>query len=321
MLLTIDETVKLIEEGKLLHLAGSENLLRQLPRGNWIGGSTEYFMTRKGGKTSGNRVYANIFPYDTFKISVYDADTISNVAKDAYDDGFTILILPGGTPVHFAYAEKSAEYEDMFMKNIVGWLTGGKLSVPYTPVATNGLLAETYTDKAVALHLAVPEGKTASVGIVNVFSQDDDSPVIEFDETGFSAGKARVDGKEVVFADYLAENHIDRSLPLVGNYSGAGVNISFNNNDIVPDRVLFYAPVFPGIQYKMSKKVGNYIEEFAAHINKLGVDTPVFCCNCIVNFFYGELEGKGAGSFCGPISFGEIAYQILNQTLVYVTVT
>ena len=33
-----------------------------------------------------------------------------------------------------------------------------------------------------------------------------------------------------------------------------------------------------------------------------------------------KLEGKKTGAFTGPITFGEIAYQLLNQTLVYLEV-
>jgi hypothetical protein len=44
MLLSFDETAKMIASGKFLHIAGTENLLKKLPKGNWIGGSTEYFM-------------------------------------------------------------------------------------------------------------------------------------------------------------------------------------------------------------------------------------------------------------------------------------
>jgi hypothetical protein len=32
------------------------------------------------------------------------------------------------------------------------------------------------------------------------------------------------------------------------------------------------------------------------------------------------LEGKKTGGVTGPITFGEIAYQLLNQTLAYISV-
>jgi hypothetical protein len=44
-------------------------------------------------------------------------------------------------------------------------------------------------------------------------------------------------------------------------------------------------------------------------------------CNCIVNFVNSSLEGRTTGGIVGPITFGEIAYQLLNQTMVYLTVS
>ena len=41
-----------------------------------------------------------------------------------------------------------------------------------------------------------------------------------------------------------------------------------------------------------------------------------FSCNCILNFLFGELEGQSIGALQGPVTFGEIGYQLLNQTLV-----
>jgi len=44
-----------------------------------------------------------------------------------------------------------------------------------------------------------------------------------------------------------------------------------------------------------------------------------FSCNCILNYLYGELEGKHTGQVVGPMTFGEVAYQLLNQTMVQMT--
>ena len=41
-----------------------------------------------------------------------------------------------------------------------------------------------------------------------------------------------------------------------------------------------------------------------------------FSCNCILNFLFGGLEGQKIGELYGPVTFGEIGYQLLNQTLV-----
>src|SRR2546428_5124442 len=41
-----------------------------------------------------------------------------------------------------------------------------------------------------------------------------------------------------------------------------------------------------------------------------------FACNCTLNYVYGKLDGARVG-LPGPFTFGEIAYQLLNQTMVY----
>jgi hypothetical protein len=40
----------------------------------------------------------------------------------------------------------------------------------------------------------------------------------------------------------------------------------------------------------------------------------------VLNYLHGSLEGRRTGSLQGPMTFGEIAYQLLNQTLVQITV-
>jgi hypothetical protein len=317
--MTFEATSKLIGEGKLLHVAGTEALLKKLPKGNWIGGSTEYFIAKDGGKVSGDLMFVTEFPYENFAIKSYDAQNISQITKDSFGNGFTILIIPFDSAVHKEYAQNAENYENLFLRNIVGWISGLNLNIPgQTPIAANGSASETYADKAVALHLQTPEDKLVSVNIINIFEQDTASPVIEFTEEGFSIKKCLVDGKEVLLADYIKENSIDTKLPLVGEYSGNSINISFKS---VEDGVVnFYAPVFSGIKYRMAKAVSNYADLFNTHIAEHKDTAAVFSCNCILNFLYGELENKKIETFTGPITFGEIAYQLVNQTLVYVSI-
>ena len=48
MLKSIPEVNQMIAEGKALLLAGSEEALSQLSKGNWIGGTIPYFMDEDG---------------------------------------------------------------------------------------------------------------------------------------------------------------------------------------------------------------------------------------------------------------------------------
>jgi hypothetical protein len=306
-------------DNKTLHIAGTEALLKKLPKGKWIGGSTEYFMAKEGGKVSGEHLFVTEFSYEG-SIKTYAASEIESVAADAFDSGFSIVVVPFDSAVHIKYAQNAAGFKDMFLKNIVGWISGVNLGIPgQTPIAVDGTAASAYSDKAVALHLKVPGDKTVSVNIVNIFAQNEFSPVITFEEEGFSATKCLIDGKETVLADYIAQNKIDTKLPLVGDYAGNGINISFKS--VENGVVNFYAPVFRGIQYRIAKNIENYEKEFNSKLSEIKETNAAFSCNCILNFLYGELEGKKIDAFSGPITFGEIAYQLVNQTLVYVTVS
>jgi hypothetical protein len=318
MLKTFEQAVAAILENKLLHISGTESLLRKLPKGNWIGGSTEYFMEENGGRISGDMLDVHELNFDAYKFASYDAGTLANITGDAYPNGFSIVILPFDSEVHKQYAQNAANYEDIFLKNIVGWISGLNLSAAdQTPVAANGAAGEVFTDRAVVLHISLPEDKTVQINIINIFSPDAKSPVITFAEEGFSAKTCFVDGKEVVFADYIAESHFDTRLPLIGDYSGAGVNISVKS---VEDGVVcFYAPVFKGIDYRFAENIPDYVRAFHEKIEECNTASE-FACNCILNFLYGGLEGKDLGGFYGPITFGEIAWQLLNQTLVYLRV-
>ena len=319
MLMSFESTSRLINEGKLLHIAGTESLLKKLPMGKWIGGSTEYFMAKDGGKVSGDLLFVTEFPYKNYFIKAYDASEINQVTNDAFSSGFTILIIPFDSTVHKEYAQNAATYENMFLRNVVGWISGLNLGKQgQTPITIVGSKAESFTDKAVELHILTPEEKTVSVNIINIFEQDTDSPLIEFTEEGFSIKKCRIDGKEVSLANYLADNAIDTKLPLVGDYSGNDVNISIKS--IEDGTVNFYAPVFRGIKYRMAKAVSDYEGLFNTQISQHNDTDVVFSCNCILNFLYGDLEHKKLNAFSGPITFGEIAYQLVNQTLVYVSI-
>jgi len=318
MLITFDKTADLIHSGKLLHIAGSGELLKKLPKGNWIGGSTEYFMEYDRCEVSGELLFVSQFPYDNFKIKSYSAGDIKNVAEDAYDSGFSIVIVPFDSAVHIEYAENASGFKDMFIKNIAGWVAGMNLNKSeQTPITVNGTTGEVRADGAVALHMETPSGKTVSINILNIFEQDESSPVIEFTKEGFSTENCVINGSEVNLATYLAESGLDTRLPLVGDYSGHGINISFKSveNGIVN----FYAPVFKGIKYRIAKSIPSYEDEFIRQLSSHADTESVFTCNCILNFLYCNLEGKRVQA-AGPITFGKIAYQLVNQTLVYITV-
>ena len=166
---------------------------------------------------------------------------------------------------------------------------------------------------------ACPADVHANINIVNIFKQGS-GDAITFSEDGFSSTDAYVNGVRRNLAEYLLEKKIDTKLPLVADYSGAMINTSFQSVDGTTKKVAFYAPVFRGVEYKIAAPTPDYVTAFESRLPRFAADTIAFSCNCILNYLYANLEGKRTGKVTGPITFGEIAYQLLNQTLAYVTI-
>lgn len=316
-ILTPSQTRELIEAGASLLIAGDEALLRALPRGNWIAGTIPYFMGDDGGIVDRGVLYVDVLPDAVEEIRVRDLDAASlpQLAAEGFENGFTVLVLPAMTDVHAAFAQDSAEYEGLFNRPVVGWIAGVHLDDlgQEKPRVVDGTTGAFHEDHAVVLHARLADGVVATLDIVNVFAPDD-GPTLTFDTTGFSVETVHVDGEPRNFAEWLAEVGHDSRLPLVADYFGAHVNVSIQAIAEDHSRVDLYAPVFEGMEYRLAAPVADYVREFESAVPADA--EPVFACNCILNFLYSELEGKQT-TIRGPITFGEIAYQLLNQTLVH----
>ncbi len=321
VLFTVDETSKLIEAGKTLLLAGSEKCLRRLPNGNWIGGTIPYFMGDEGGCLDKERIFVTELPPQAVghSVKLYSLDTIAQIANEAYENGLTLIVLPGFSTIHERYAEDAPTYDGMFFKPIAGWVAGSSLDELGTlsPRVFYGPTGEASSEHAVALHIELPKTSVAKIDILNLFVPGS-GPTIEFDATTFESAECLIDGERRNLAKYIAEEGMDTRLPLVADLCGAMINTSIAGVDSETNVVKFYAPVFQGISYRFAAPVGKYAEEFNNAMPETGA--LAFSCNCILNYVYGELEGKSLGAIRGPMTFGEVAYQLLNQTMVYVEI-
>jgi len=319
---TIEEAAALIKSGARAVIAGPESLLTQLPKGDWIGGTIPYFMDDIGGLKTDDRVFVSALPDSVTAIStrLYDEHELASIARDEAENGFSFLIVPAMTTVHESFAKNVYGYEGIFNRPLLGWIAGvavENIGVDH-PKVVDGRTGVISNDRAVALHATLASGHQAEIGIVNLFGQGD-GPSIEVDDTGFRIGTARVNGEKVNLANWLIENKIDTRLPLVADYCGAMVNVSIASVDVAEGRVQFYAPVFPGVTYRIAAPVADYPKSFAAAIEPLDI-TPALSVNCVLNYLYGSLEGQHTGHFKGPFTFGEIAYGLLNQTLVHLQI-
>lgn len=321
-LIAVGDAAELIRSGRYLCIAGDEQALRELPTGNWIGGTIPYFMGEGGGRCTREQVFVSeIATFDEPPlIRFYSSRTLPRLCCAAPDNGYSLIIIPGFSDIHCSFAHGAPDYEDMFLKPLAGWISGIHLDDlgKRTPKVVHGQTGQFTDEMAVVMDVPLPPAKFARIDIVNLFVQGDGDSIV-FKEAGFSAGECEINGRPALLSDYLKTHRIDTRLPLVSDYSGAMVNVSIKAIAAEDQRVDFYAPVFPGRIYKLARPVADYVSAFHAALPPLDV-RPAFSCNCILNYLYSELEGKHTGGVTGPMTFGEIAYQLLNQTLVYLTV-
>ncbi|MCM2324513.1 MAG: hypothetical protein NDJ90_14740 [Oligoflexia bacterium] len=320
---SVEEVREKILAGRNLVLAGDEMLLAQLPAGKWIGGTIPYFMVETGGACVQDRIFVTELPAFVAGIQVqrYDAESLHTVYLGAPENGFSVIIMPASSPAHFEFALKGPRFAKFASRPLIGWIAGVSLENvgKVEPKVFDGSALLSSTREAVVMRILLPPSKIAEIGILNIFEQSE-GDTITFPEEGFTARRARVNGQEVNFADYLLEKKWDTRLPLVADYYGAMINTSIQQIDRTTHEVRFFAPVFKGVVYRHAKPVESYVERFAAQLPE-DCQSIVFSCNCILNYLYSELEGKRTVGVTGPITFGEVAYQLLNQTMVYLTIS
>lgn len=319
---SLEEVSARITAGDKLLLAGDEEMLARLPAGEWIGGTIPYFMSEDGGVQTRRLIFATELPEQVtaVQLQAYDSETLPRLYHDACDNGFSVIILPAFSEIHTAFALQSPAYPEFATKPLLGWVAGVHLDDIGTrsPKVFLGKTSACFDNLAVVMHIAVPAELRAQINIVNVFDQGQ-GDCLEFIEDGFTASEVLVNGEKRVFSEYLRHIDVDPKLPLISNYAGAMINTSFQ--EIEQDLVRFYAPVFKGMEYRLAAPMRDYVARFT---EQLGLSRPTttvsFSCNCILNYLYSDLEGRKLDGFSGPATFGEIAYQLLNQTLVYLTI-
>jgi uncharacterized protein DUF6976 len=321
-MMTIEEASALIQSGARLFVSGDEHLLIRLPRGQWIGGTIPYFMSEDGGLCVHDKVQVAVMPdfVTDATVRLYPPDELYRIPADYKPNGFSYILIPAFSDAHQRFAKECSSWSGIFDRPLVGWIAGIDLKDlgKATPKVVDGNTGEVSDSKAAVMHIDLPADRYAQANIINLFHQGH-GDTITFPSAGFEATDCFVNGRKQSFSAYVEDMKINIQQPLVASYLGAMVNVSFQAVDAKTGKVSFYAPVFPGVEYKIADAVGDYEAGFRKELLKHDVE-PIFTCNCILNYLYANLEGKKTGHIVGPMTFGEIAYMLLNQTLVYLTI-
>ncbi len=322
IILTLAETEALVRAGKKLFIAGEADLLRRLPKGQWIGGTASHFVGQDGGVCgAGKLCVQEIWKQDyNISIRVYGVDDLPKIPNDAFGNGYSIIFLPFHSPVHLKYATDVPEYENIFLHPIVGFVASVDPFGPkdVIPMVINGMTGEMTSECAMVMHVELPPTEIAKVGIINVYEIDPNGPTIVFEKTGVTANEAIINGVRQPLAPFLKAEAPGEIL--IADYMGTNINVDIQH---VPDdesEVSFYGPVFRGIHYRFIRHDVDYSQKIRNQAQQWNGKNVVYAFNCISNYLNFKLEGEKLGPFTGPCTFGEVAYQILNGTLAYMLI-
>ncbi len=320
-LYSIEDAERLILKGNKLVITGNETALDKLPKGNWIGGTIPYFMDISHGKESRDMVFIEDQSVNAidFAIKVYNPSNQDQIGSSGFENGYTVLIIPTNSKSHLDFSHNSLSYPNIFQNPIIGYICGMHLDElgKRTAKVYNGQTGDKFEEGLVTMNIKLPDNKIGRIEIVNIFNQDKNSDLITFPKDGFNQDKCYINGEERNFADYLSEKQHDIRFPLITNQNGAMINKSFQSIDEQKKEVNFYAPLFKNETYKLAEKIDNYGARF---VNILPSEVkPTYACNCILNYLYGDFSNQQF-SLTYATTFGEIGYQLLNQTLVYLVI-
>lgn len=320
-LYSIEDAEHFILNGNKLVITGDESALDRLPKGNWIGGTIPYFMDVSQGKESRDMVFIEDQSNNAidFSINVYNPQNQDQIAFNGFENGYTIVIIPANSKSHINFSHNSLSYANIFQNPIIGYIAGMHLDElgERTAKVYNGKTSEKIEEGLVTMNIKLPDSKIGRIEIVNIFNQDKNSDIITFPKDGFNQDKCFINGVENNLADYLLEKQHDVRFPLITNQNGAMINKSFQNIDEQKKEVNFYAPLFKNETYKVAENIENYGGKF---VNILPTEVkPTYACNCILNYLYGDFSNQQL-NLTYATTFGEIGYQLLNQTLVYLVI-
>jgi len=303
MIGTIEKVKELLLQPHPLMIAGTKKTLEQLPAGNWIGGTIPFLVDQSGKRLPEDQLEITRIAGSVSKaiIKVYDLDNIHQIRHEGFKNGFSMMIVPAESRIHHSFAMNSSVYPAADKNILLGWVAGYQEDQENQAYVIFGPKKKFLTDQAVSIHYKLREGFIPKVEKQNCFVPSD-GPDLKFPQSGFSTDKIEVQGKSMKIKDFLKQYDIDYRFPLI-RLEERESNVSLKK--LEGDRLHFYAPIFKNQRYRWSR--------LASEKKEPTITDPVFSCNCILNHI------ENSVTLCdhripGPVTFGEISENLLNQT-------
>jgi hypothetical protein len=320
---TVDAVAARIRRGESLLLSGDPQLLAKLPNGNWLAGSIPYFHDAQGMRESREVIGVDTLPREAtgMRIEVLSATEVASVAQRAQPGEYVYVIAPAFSEAVNAFVAQEHEIPGLLNQPVVGWVSGVALSEigATKPVVVDGRTGTIHDNALVCAYIALPRFVRPVAKIVNVFTPGD-GPTIEVENDGTTHTYVIADGKRRLFADILKETHHDVRFPLVTNSVGARFNVSFQSVEESTGEVKMFLPLIPGIEYRLAKPLTDYRQALVDTIAREQPADPAHTSFCVLHYAHGSLANHHIGNFHAALAFGEIAYIMHNQTVVFLSI-
>ncbi len=323
-LYTLEELTALITRGSILVVAATQELLRKLPQGNWVGGLANRFAVEGECIEDNNRLFAFDLTESIsgFQIRSYLPHGLGSMYKEHYQHGFSVVLLPAFSKTLSYFSLMSSVQTAGDSVPLCGWVSGIDLegNNAAEPLAVDGSIPYSYHDRAVVLHCAVPFRMEISADLVCPFIPGDGDSIV-FESSGFVMREAIINGTRQPLAPYWQNLAAQgRTGPLITQLRGIPVTVA-----ALPPygkhAITFCSSVLPNLEYRMAAPVASLAGEFQRLSQSIPTD-PLISLYSPQSFMASSSQGRnpfGLGN--GIFTLGEIGSLLFNLTDIHLTVT
>ncbi len=317
-LATAAEVAELIEAGHTLVLAGAEQELARLPAGRWIGGTVSCILTPDGVRpAAGKLIYADLSRVALkAELRQFNARQLQNLSARYPDNGFAVIILPGQSTLLQAVATRMPDWPGLYNAPLAGWVSAVPLKElgKSQPKVFCGNATPRH-DIAALMYISLPEGVFAELNIINPFGATSCSS-LRFLAGGYSIrGTCLLDGKKINLARLIASGEIDPTLPLAADRDGALLNNSIIASDPKAGTVTFLNPIDPSLTYRFAEPVHVFKEAFVRAARGIDLPGATLSSVCVASLRHLDDEIRPMLPAIAPVTFGQIGYTVLSQTI------
>ncbi|PIL18113.1 hypothetical protein P775_21320 [Puniceibacterium antarcticum] len=147
-------------------MTDSGEALRKLPKGRWIGGTSVYLVTEKGGCVDRENLFV------TEREGITDSriehrlpEALPELGKDRFDNGMSMILIPAFSKAHAQFAIDGACHTGLFDPPRMGLVTGMQLDDlgKVTPKVFDGCNGSVHEEGAMLMHVSLPADRTAAL--------------------------------------------------------------------------------------------------------------------------------------------------------------